>query len=522
MRSAAVLILLAAASPALAFRLEDPLRGGTLGNAVGGAFGPDGWTVTGRADRIWYAVPRLVEGSIEFTLGGVTLDNLLAADNELFAMYEGGHGIEEPIDYNPEFRNNHYKCMLRIYGQAEPGRPGLQKLIWRMCPSGAPGHGECGCGSFLEEPFGGDPNWDGTPQRIRIEWGGGHTRLLRNGVVVVSIDWSDTGLSFGPSELHFSLGTSRPDAVGTAAMPIGAVFSDLVVEGVEGPPATCDGPPPPDAGPPPPDMGAPAPPPGELRPTDDCTVTVAAPDTPDPRGPNLSASSHAEPEEVAYLRFEAPGPARRAVLRLHARDVREASGDGVAVHRVADTGWSEQTLTFSTRPPWDPASLGHTGRTRPDAWYEVDVTPAVRGGPVAFALVGGADGSHFSSRDEGGEVAPRLLYEPAEAAPPRDAGGDEPDAGAWDAFVSRPDAGGDAAVPIRHDGGPVSSDGAAPPGDDGGAPRDDTATGDPVGCACRAARGSGISGSLLLALALCARRPRSERRRRAPSGRTSA
>lgn len=500
-------LLLVLPATAWGFRLEDPLRGGTLGNPVGGAFGPDGWTVTGRADRLWYAIPRLVEGSIEFTLTGVTNDNLIAADNELFAMYEGGYGIEEPVDYNPEFRNNHYKCLLRVYGQEEPGRPGLQKLIWGMCPSGAPGYDECGCGSFLEEPFGGDGRWDGSPQRIRIEWGDGVTRLLRNGALVVTVDWSHTGLTFGPSEPHFSLGSSRPDAVGGAAMPIGAVYSDLVVEGVEGPLATCDGPAPAeDAGVPPADGGARPPPSGELLPTDDCTATIAAPDTPDPRGHNLSASTEEAPEEVAYLRFEVPGPVRRAALRLHAQDIPQASGDGASVHSVADTAWSEDTLTYNNRPDWDPAPLGRTGPTRPDAWYEVDVTAAVRGGPVAFALVGGADGSHFSSRDEGPAVAPRLYYEPAEPPPPADAGPDPRPGDAAlpaDLGADAPDVGlrprSDASAPARGDAG-----------DDAGEADGDA--GEPVGCACRAG-GASFGGLplLLAALGLAARR-----RRRAP------
>jgi len=247
-----VVLLVLSLSPigARAYHREDTLRGGTaFGNPIGGAFGPEGWTVTSRTDRMWFAVPRLVTGSIEFTMSNVTWDNLVAADNEVFAMYEAGYGIEEPIGYSPELRNNHYKCLLRIYGTDEPGRTGEQKLMWGMCPSGAPGHDACGCGSFFEEPFGGDPSWDGSPQRIRIEWGAGVTRLLRNGVEAVRIDWADSGLVFGPDTLHFSLGTPRPDSVGSAAMPIGAVFSDLVVDGVEGPVAMCPGPP--DAGPPP-------------------------------------------------------------------------------------------------------------------------------------------------------------------------------------------------------------------------------------------------------------------------------
>lgn len=228
---------------ASAWRMEDSLRGSSSsGNAVGGTFTPEGWRVDARTDRIWWEIPRLGEGSIEFTVSNVTLANLPLNDHEIFAMYEAGYGITEPIDYSPEFRNNHYKCMIRVYGTAEVGREGQQKLMWGMCPSGAPGYDACGCASFFEEPFGGDATWDGSPQRFRVEWAGGITRLLRNDVEVVSIDWSESGLIFGPDTVHFSLGTSRADAVGDAGMPIGAVFSDVVVDGIEGPLATCMGP----------------------------------------------------------------------------------------------------------------------------------------------------------------------------------------------------------------------------------------------------------------------------------------
>ncbi len=227
------------AAPPDWFTLDDGLRGGTAGSPVGGSLGPDGWTVTGRTDRLWYSLPRLVEGVIEFTVSNVTVDTLVVADNELFAMYEAGYGIAEPINYNPEIRENHYKCILRVYGQAEGDRVGAQKLMWGMCPSGDPGYGACGCGEFFEEPFGGDTTWDGSPVRIRVEWGGGWTRLYKNGAESLAIDWSGSGLVFGPESLHFSLGNARASAVDGAGLPIGAVFSDLHVEGTVGELATC-------------------------------------------------------------------------------------------------------------------------------------------------------------------------------------------------------------------------------------------------------------------------------------------
>jgi hypothetical protein len=221
------------------FMLVDDLRGDTTGNPVGGSFGPDGWTVTAATDRIWYALPRLTAGALEVTVTNMSNANLVVNDNEILALYEAGYGIAEPVRYSPEFRNNHYKTMVRVYGSDEVGRAGQQKLMWGMCPSGAPGYDACGCGSFFEETFGGDGAWSGAPERLRIEWGGGTTRLLRNGDPVVTIDWSGSGLEFAPSELHFSIGTSRPSAVGTAAMPIGAVFSDLLITGTEGPVGAC-------------------------------------------------------------------------------------------------------------------------------------------------------------------------------------------------------------------------------------------------------------------------------------------
>ena len=118
-------------------------------------FAGDGWHVTDRRDRIWYALPRLTSGYVEFTLANVTMASLTdTSDSEIFSMYEAGYGIAEPIRYAPEFRENHYKCMLRLYANGETSRAGQQKLMWGMCPGGEPGYGSCACGSFFEEPFG--------------------------------------------------------------------------------------------------------------------------------------------------------------------------------------------------------------------------------------------------------------------------------------------------------------------------------------------------------------------------------
>jgi len=76
---------------------------------------------------------------------------------------------------------------------------------------------------------------DGSAQRLKVAWADGVTRFYRNDAEVLAIDRAAPGLSFGPESLYVSLGNPRPDEVDTAGMPIGAVFSDLVVEGWTGP-----------------------------------------------------------------------------------------------------------------------------------------------------------------------------------------------------------------------------------------------------------------------------------------------
>jgi hypothetical protein len=212
------------------------------GSPVGGAFSDQGWTVQQKTDRIYYALPRLIEGSIAFTISGVTTQNLDLADHEIFSMYDAGHGITEPINYNPEFRDNHYKQLIRIYGQQVPDRFGLQKYVMLMCPDGAPGYGACQCAKSYYDgdgTWGGDPNWDGSPSRITVTWGDGKATYSRDGAEVWTNDYTQSGLEFGPEELHFSIGCARHDAVGDAGMPIGAVVSDVEVHGVIGAADVC-------------------------------------------------------------------------------------------------------------------------------------------------------------------------------------------------------------------------------------------------------------------------------------------
>lgn len=513
----AALGVLLAATPGGAFHLEDGLRGGTRGNPVGGSFAMDGWHVTDRRDRIWYALPRLVSGSVEFTLSNVTMSSLgETGDTEVFAMYEGGYGITEPIRYSPEFRVNHYKCMLRLYANGEAGRAGQQKLMWGMCPSGAPGYGDCGCGSFFEEPFGGNGTWDGSPQRMRVEWGGGRTRYLRNGAVVLTIDWSDSGLTFGPSDLHLSLGTSRPSGVSDAQLPVGAVFSDLVVDGVEGELARCPGATARDAGAPMPDAGAPMMS-GmvmEFPAVEDVTV--------DPR---LAASVYPDARDLAvgagdsefYVKFRVgalPGRVVQAQLLLNSATSPSAVGSGASVFAAASSGWSEGTLTWGARPGPRGSRLARVDGISVDERYTLALPAGAvpTAGTYAFAVLPEAsdtNSAHFDAREVSAMRGPvlRLVIDPS--MPPLDAGAapppDAPPVTAMDVGVATPDA----SAPVRDAGMAVDTALAADAGADAGEVLREVTEG---GCGCHAGgdgtTGRGLGGAALAALALIVRRRR--------------
>jgi hypothetical protein len=488
-----------------AFHLEDRLRGGTTGNAVGGSFADDGWHVTDRRDRVWYALPRLTSGSVEFTLSNVTMASLgSTADSEIFAMYEAGYGIAEPIRYAPEFRENHYKCLLRIYANGEASRPGQQKLMWGMCPSGAPGYGACGCGSFFEEPFGGDGTWDGSPQRLRVEWGGGRTRYLRNGAVVLTIDWSASGLGFGPSSLHLSLGTSRPSAVDYAQLPVGAVFSDLVVDGLEGEVARCPMTAPVDAGTP--DAGAMMS--GmviDLPAIEDVTVDPMLVSSVYPDARDLAVGANDSEFYVKFRLDALPGRVVQARLLLNSATGPSAEGSGA---------WSEATLTWGARPGPRGARLARVNGVSVDQPYsfELPAGAVTAPGTYAFAVLPEStdtNAAHFDSKEVSRGRGPvlRLVIDPT--MPAVDAGTPVMDAGttARDAGVVAMDAGTvarDAGTTAR-DAGVVTAD--AGTADAGEMLREVT----DGGCDCHAGgRGKARGGAAALALVVLAlgRRPK--------------
>jgi hypothetical protein len=98
-------------------------------------------------------------------------------------------------------------------------------------------------------------------------------------------------------------------------------------------------------------------------------------------------------EREAYLKFDVrglAGPVRQARLRLflEAGPPQQVSD---AVHAVSDTGWTEQTLTWTARPATG-AQLAGVRLTELGRHFEWDVTAHVN------ALLGRVDAIAFSVR----------------------------------------------------------------------------------------------------------------------------
>jgi PKD repeat protein len=106
-------------------------------------------------------------------------------------------------------------------------------------------------------------------------------------------------------------------------------------------------------------------------------------------------------EYRSYLRFSLSGlsaPVKSATLRLF---VTEGSVDGGSLRPVANTTWSESTLTA---PPVGGTPLAGAGRVTTGTWVELDVTRYVTGtGEYSFALVNSSSDSVSYSSREGGQ-----------------------------------------------------------------------------------------------------------------------
>jgi Big-like domain-containing protein/fibronectin type III domain protein len=118
------------------------------------------------------------------------------------------------------------------------------------------------------------------------------------------------------------------------------------------------------------------------------------------------------PTQESYLKFNVSGlvgtTVASAKLRLYVSD--NASVKGGSVARMSDTSWQERTVTYNTRPAIDGAALSSLGAVNLATWYDLDVTPAVRGdGTLSLGLkTASTDAVHYASREDAAH-APQLV-----------------------------------------------------------------------------------------------------------------
>ncbi|WP_051114923.1 DUF7594 domain-containing protein [Actinokineospora enzanensis] len=129
------------------------------------------------------------------------------------------------------------------------------------------------------------------------------------------------------------------------------------------------------------------------------------------------------PVKRIFLRFTVSGltaPVTGARLRVHTDDVSGSnSPSGGTFRSLSSTTWSETGTTWNNQPAIDGATLGSLGAVGRNAWYEVDVTPAVTGnGTISIAVTStNSDGADYDSRESGAATAPQLVVS-TDTAPP--------------------------------------------------------------------------------------------------------
>jgi hypothetical protein len=270
----------------------------------------------------------------------------------------------------------------------------------------------------------------------------------------------------------------------------------------------------------------------------DAYVSASQPDTVAPVDDLVSEAGDSQ----ILLAFDAsavPGKPTKVTLFLHLSDVASADGDGGDAYALADTPWSEATVTWSTKPATVGASLARVSPAHDFAWYGWDVTAALAAPrTIGLAIVPEAadqNGAHFFSKEASSENAPYLRVEYVVRDEDGDGVPDGPDCDDHDASVKpgavescngKDDdcdgqvdegcagAGGAGAGGEAGSGGGAAS-GAGGAGDAQGNPSgrgvsDDASPSDGSGCAL-GSRGVGGAGAIaigLAALGLAARRRR--------------
>jgi hypothetical protein len=157
--------------------------------------------------------------------------------------------------------------------------------------------------------------------------------------------------------------------------------------------------------------------------TDDASVHAASPGTNFGADPMLVSQGGAQPID-SYLAFDFGAAGRPALLAK--LSLRVGAGGGGQVETVADSSWSESSITWSTAPPAGPPNVLLPQSSR-DGTIAANVTATVNSDTdarVSFALATSATSQAGYLSTEGGQPPRLVLVVPAACAAGGDADGD--------------------------------------------------------------------------------------------------
>lgn len=208
--------------------LEDPLNGSTSGAQGGGAFLPGGgWQVTNKNDSIYWHVPTLTAGAVEFKVRGLLPNDSRPEGedkNEFFHMYDWTYNNADTV-YDG-YRNGPYKHFLRKSNVLNPGKVDSLECLWKIEPN------------YVEPDtavLSWDPNFTYT---FREEWGpdasgNSEIRTYRDGVLLMTMSLPGSWAPAGHA-VRIAASTRAPLYPDFGA-PVGAVFSAVKVWDLRGP-----------------------------------------------------------------------------------------------------------------------------------------------------------------------------------------------------------------------------------------------------------------------------------------------
>jgi chitodextrinase len=129
-------------------------------------------------------------------------------------------------------------------------------------------------------------------------------------------------------------------------------------------------------------------------------------------GAENSLYSDASPTKNILLKFSVSGIGTQRVtsarLRLYVVNDSDVGGE---VRRVADTSWSEASVTWANAPAGDTLLGRLPNPVGLNSWQSVDVTPLVTGDGVVSVRISSTstDGAGYASKEGGGGLAPQLV-----------------------------------------------------------------------------------------------------------------